>query len=216
MFLSNRHVAALSIALNIFAAAGCAWFSNSNPTTQPTAITTPASTIPFETKEPETYQADFVTIAGGAETRSHLSRKGTRSRFDSFEAGKSIRSIVQTDKLIYVDHRSKTFAEASTGGGDAQPPYLADLTASLLTQKPPAKFEKIGTDGKIERYRVTADSSITPSIISYDTEIKMVTRHEIGDGFAFEMRNFTLEVDDQVFQIPPGYRKVAWADFLKK
>ena len=50
----------------------------------------------------------------------------------------------------------------------------------------------------------------TASTIIYDTTIKMIVRHEFDGGFAFEMRNFTLEVDDAIFQVPSGYRKVSW------
>jgi hypothetical protein len=44
----------------------------------------------------------------------------------------------------------------------------------------------------------------------------MVVGHEFDGGFAFEMRNFTLEVDETIFAVPAGYRKVAWTAFAQQ
>jgi len=101
-------------------------------------------------------------------------------------------------------------------GPDTQPPFIADLTTSLLNEKEPAKFEKLGTEGTLERYTVTVEGSASASTVVYDANIKMVVRHEFDGGFAFEMRNFTLEVDDAIFTVPSGYRKVAWTAFAQQ
>lgn len=217
MVLSNQQAAVLVILLIVCIAAGCSWFGGSEPpTNSPTTVAPPETGIPFETKEPETFQADFVTIAGGSESRSRFAKKLGRWRFDSFDAEGPTRSIIQGPTLVYVDHSSKQYSEPPTSGPDAQPPFLADLTTSLLHPKQPAKFEKLATDGNVERYKVTADGSNTPSTIVFDTTIKMMVRHEFDGGFAFEMRNFTLEVDDAIFQVPNGYRKVAWAVYKQQ
>jgi hypothetical protein len=75
MFLSNR-LAYVSILLIFCAmAAGCSWFregekaASASPVIEP-----PKSEIPFETKEPESFQADFITSAAGVETKTHYSR----------------------------------------------------------------------------------------------------------------------------------------------
>jgi hypothetical protein len=217
MFLSNQQAAAQAILLVIIVAAGCSWFGGNEPPSNSSVTVKPPETgIPFETKEPETFQADFITVSGGGESRSHFAKRQDRWRFDSFDADGPTRSIVQGPTLAYIDHTRKQYSEPPTNGPDAQPPFLADLTTSLLHPKQPARFEKLGTENNIERYRVTVEGINSASTILYDTTIKMVVRHELGGGFAFEMRNFTLEVDEAVFQIPNGYRKVAWAVYKQQ
>ena len=212
MFLSNQQAAALIFLLMVCIGAGCSWFGGSDPRSNSSAtVTPPEAGVPFETKEPETFQADFVTIAGGDETRSRFAKKAGRWRFDSFDANGPTRSIIQGQTLAYIDHLQKQYSEPPTNGPDAQPPFVADLTTSLLHPKQPAKFEKLGSENNIERYKVTVEGSNGSSTILYDTAIRMIVRHEFEGGFAFEMRNFTLEVDDAVFQVPAGYRKIAWS-----
>lgn len=214
MFLSNQHAAALAILIVVFAAAGCSWFQSSDPVPlTPSTVTPPETSIPFETKEPDTYQADFVTIAGGIESRSRFARKNGRWRFDRFVGEAADRSIIHGEKIVYADHISKQYSEPPAGV-DEQPAFISDLTTSLLNERQAAKFEKLDSEGKVERYSVTVEGST--STILFDTEIKMVVRHSFDSGFAFEMRNFTLNVDDAVFLVPSGYRKVAWNAFIQQ
>ena len=221
MFLSNR-LASVTILIVFYAmAAGCSWQGGSeNAASASPAIEPPKSEIPFETREPDTFQADFITSAADVETRVRYARKGTDWRVDTYDKGTPSRSIVTTDKQIHIDHRSKTYAEAPSGGGPRdRPAYVNDLTQTLLSQKKHAKFEKLSTDGTLARYRVRVDDSITPFIITYDTATGMVTRQEpetrSPGGFVFEMRGLTLDVSDNVFKQPSGYRKITWEEFLK-
>ena len=214
MFLSNRHAAGLAFSLAIFVGAGCGWIRNQDPPPQTSAPVAPPETgIPFETKEPETYQADFVTLAGGVETNTHFARKDGKWRFDTSEGAVPLRSIVRGESLAYIDHRRKVFSAPAVQGPDPQPPFINDLTTTLLNEKQAGKFEKVSTEGNLETYSVTVEGSNDPSTIVYDTSIKMVVRSEVASGFAFELRNFTLEVDDAIFSVPRGYRKVAWTAF---
>ena len=221
MFLSNR-LASVSILIICCAmAAGCSWFGQGEKAASASpVIEPPKSDVPFETKEPDTFQADFVTSAGAVETRVHYAKKGTNWRADTFDKERLSRSIVTTDKQVHIDHRSKTYAEAPSDGGPAdRPAFVNDLTQTLLNQKEHAKFEKLGTDGPLERYRVTVEGSSTPFVIAYDPSIRMVTRQEPEasppGGFVFEMRGLTLEVSDDTFKLPSGYRKITWQEFLK-
>ena len=217
MFLSNQQTATAALSLVIFAVAGCSWFQTSDPVTLlPTAIVPPDTGLPFETIEPETYQADFITVATGAESRSHFARKAGWWRMDTFVDERATRSIIQAEKLVNLDHISKQYSEPPVAGSDPQPAFISDLTTSLLNEKQPAKFEKIGTEGTLERYSVIVEGYSSPSTIVFDTSIKMVVRHEFEGGFAFEMRNFNLEVDAAIFALPAGYRKVAWNVFKQQ
>lgn len=220
MFLSNR-LAPVSILLAAIAASGCSWLTGGDKAASASpAIEPPKSEIPFETREPETFQADFVTTAGGVEMRVHYARKGSNWRVDTFDGEKAGRTMISTDKQIQIDHRTKTYADAPAGGGPIQrPAYVTDLTETLLGQKEHARFEKISVDGILERYRVTIEGSSSPFIITYDTSAKMVVRQEpetpSPGGFVFEMRGLSLDVSDDTFTVPNGYSKVAWQEFLK-
>jgi hypothetical protein len=219
MFLSNR-LAALLILLLVCSGLSCSWTSGTTPNNASQAIEPPKSGIPFETKEPEIFQADLITRTAGNESRVRYARKGANWRIDTFEGDTPSRSMIGGDKRLHLDHRSRTYSEAPSGGGPTdRPTYVNDLTQSLLNRKERAKFEKLGADGNIERYRATVEGSSTPWIITYDTSIKMVTRQEpespTTDSFLFEMRGFTLDVSDATFQIPSGYRKVEWTEFSK-
>ena len=132
---------------------------------------------------------------------------------DTFAVEKLSRSIIRADKLVYLDHISKQYSEPPLTGSDPQPPFIADLTTSLLSEKQPAKFERLGVEGTFEKYAVSVDGSNVSSTIIFDTSIRMIVRHEFNGGFAFEMRDFTLEVDEAVFAVPAEYRKVAWNVF---
>lgn len=221
MFLSNR-LASVSILLILYAiAAGCSWLGSGEKAASASAvIEPPKSEIPFETKEPENFQADFITSTVGVEAKTHYARKGTNWRIDTFEKEKPSRSIITTVKQTHIDHRSKSYSESPSGGGPAdRPAFVADLTKTLLNQREHAKYEKLATDGTLERYRVTVEGSTMPFIITYDTNLKMVTRQEpetpAAGGFVFEMRGLTLDVSDDIFKVPAGYRKISWQEFLK-
>jgi len=214
MFLSNRQAATLAFSLMLFTAAGCSWFPGTgSPASNVTAVTPPDRGIPFETKEPDTYQADFYTVADGIESRSHFARDRSSWRFDSYDGDRPSRSIIRGEKLSYLDHSRKVFSEPPTNGPDARPAFVEELTTSLLRPKRPAAFEKLGTEGNVDKYSVKTEGTRAPSTIFYDTSKKMIVRQEFEGGFAFEMRNFTLEVDDGSFRVPAGYRKIVWQEY---
>jgi hypothetical protein len=221
MFLSNRLVLILLISFACWAIFGCAWYTGGQaPAPASTIAEAPKSEIPFATEEPETFQADFVTSTADIASRVHYARKGTNWRVDTFAGGKSAQSIINADRHIFLDHISKTYSEAPLAGGPAElPAYIADFTQTLLAPKDHARFEKLGSEGELDRYRVTVEGTAAPWIITYDTSTKMVIRQEpeqpAPGNFVFELRQFTLDVSDVDFEIPAGYRKVTWEQFAK-
>jgi len=214
MFLSNPLAAATALFTIVITAGGCSWFGSGQTALEPAVVSAPASAIPFETREPETYQADFVTISEGVENKTRFAQKSGRWRFDLFKSGSPSRSVIGTEKIHDVDHSAKVYAEAPSGFPE-RPQFIADLTASLLNERHHASYEKSAVKGDLETYTVTVNGSNTPSTVTYNTSIKMVIRHEIGGGFVWEMRQFTLDVDDAIFRLPGGYRKIAWAEYKK-
>ncbi len=214
MFLSNPQTLAIVLSVLIVTSTGCSSLRLSEPVAlTPTVVAPPETALPFQVEEPATYQADFVAIAAGSETRSHFARMEGKWRVDTFAGEKPSRSIIGGEKYVYVDHAAKQYSEAPVDGPDPQPTFVADLTTSLLNQRRPATYEKLEADGTFERYRVSIDGASASSTIVFDPAIRMIVRHEFEGGFAFEMRNFTLEVGDEVFAIPSGYRKISWTVF---
>jgi hypothetical protein len=214
MFLSNPLAAATAFFTIVITTAGCSGFGGGEANPEPAVVSAPASAIPFETLEPEIYQADFVTISDGAESKTHFAQKNGRWRFDLFWSGSPSRSVIAAEKIYHIDHSAKVYAEAASGFSE-RPQFLADLTESLLNERHHASFEKTGVEGDLETFTVTVEESNTSSAVTYNTSIKMVVRHEIAGGFAWEMRQFTLDVDDAMFRLPAGYRKIAWAEYKK-
>lgn len=220
MYLSNL-AGPLSCVLSILLLfQACSLWPSDSPNAN-AAIAEPSSELPFSTKEPEIFQADFVRSVGGLETRSFYARKGNRWRFDTFTGGTPSRSIISGDKLSYVDHASRSYAETPTGAFPAPvPDFISDLTNSLLRQGEHSKFETVGTEGDIVTYRVLIEGQKGENLIRYDKTLGMIVRQELrsadgGEEFIFELRNVKLEVDEGLFAVPQGFRKIAWDEFKK-
>ena len=219
MYLSNL-AGLLSCLLAIsllFQACG----SSSDDSNANSAIAEPSAELPFSTNEPEIFQADFVRSVGGLETRSFYVKKGDKWRFDSYVRNAPARSIISTDKRIYVDHASRSYAESPTGAFPAPvPDFVSDLTNSLLRQREHSKFETVGTEGDIVTYRVLIEGQTGENLIRYDKTLGMIVRQELrsADGsseFIFELRNVKLEADESLFAVSQGFRKITWDEFKK-
>lgn len=220
MFLSNRQPLILSTALLMMALAGCSWFKPNVPdSTDTPKIEDKTNLYPFETREPEIFSGDLFVTGGETETRTSYARRNAKWRFDIYDGAEPTVSRIQSEKLIQLDHPSKTFAEIPQGAIGEPPSFVADMNALLLSSGEHAKFEKTGTAGSIETYSATLPDS-SPVTITYDTSLKMIVKQQFttsgGSGSAFELRNVKLEVDDSIFTVPAGYRKIAWKDMLEK
>lgn len=220
MFLSNRQPLILSTALLIMALAGCSWFRPNAPdTTNTPKIENKTNLYPFETSEPAIFSGDLFVTGGETETRTSYARKNAKWRFDMYDFAEPSVSRIQGEKLVQLDHPSKTFAEIPQGAIGEPASFVADMNALLLSSGEHAKFEKTETVGSIETYTATMPDR-SPVTITYDTALKMIMKQHFttpsGSGSAFELRNVKLEVDDSIFMVPVSYRKIAWKDMLGK
>jgi len=221
MFLSNTGKSFLAAALISTIFGGCGFFKGIIERS-PTAGPTTKGGIPFVVKEPEVFQAEFVSTSGDSSTVSFYARKGGNWRFDTaFNSPDSV-SLVKTDKMYSISRANKTYSEIPTGQGvSPEPDFFIDMTHALLKQPNNVKFEEAGRNGTIAKYKVTiGDSSVSEAIIYFDESAGMITREEFMSGsdqgspsaFVFEMRNLKMEVDDSVFAIPADYRRITWTD----
>ncbi|MEP7077039.1 MAG: hypothetical protein ABI878_14635 [Acidobacteriota bacterium] len=222
MFLSNPAKSFLASALITTICGGCGFFKNYPGNAAPARET--RNTVPFSVKEPEVYQAQFVSTVGDVSTVSFYARKGENWRLDlNFGSPNSV-SIIRSDRLYSISSARKMFAEMPTGQVAADPDFVQDMTAGLLNQSTAAKFETLGRDGTVTKYRVTlGENGASEAIIYFDETVGMITREEFfslprktdndAPQYVYEVRELKADVDDKVFAIPTELKKVSWNEF---
>ncbi len=181
------------------------------------------SEFPFSTREPEIYQADFYV--GGDDTyHRHIARKGGKWRLDFFRNGQLSVTHLIADKVYSIDHVKRLYAVRENSS--ALETGFGDTTFSFFKWKEHLEFEKIGVEENLSKYRVREGSSKDDIFIYVDETSGMIVRQEFKvrawDGsesatnFVYEIKNLRIEVEDMVFEVPDGYRKVAltelWPD----
>lgn len=209
-------------------ASSCKYWQNSaNSNSQATPNTTPEiadiqSDIPFSTKEPETFQADIIIKNEGEEDKIFIAK--SQGRFFSrngdvatlqTEANKSF--LINFAKKIYVENIGKSAAKVESSGET-----LNDyLTTEWLNQKTEAKFESLGAENGLSKYRVIFESS--ESLIFVDENYKIPVRQEFysieGETktltYLIELQNLKLIADESLFEVPKDFRKVTIEEFRK-
>ncbi len=221
MFLSNPHKSFLLAVVCLILMAGC----GSTPTNDNTTITVipvSKSEFPFATKEPEVYQGDQV-INGNEGGRTFIARNGAHWRYDHFRDGSPSLTELRTDKLYSLDHRKKIYTEIPLDEVTSFNPTGFDY----FKGKEHWDFDVVGREGDILKYKVRETKYMTDAILIYVDEASgMIVRQEFaskspGDVgakpiFVYEMRNLKLAVEDAVFALPDGYRKVLAKEFRSR
>ena len=224
MFLSNPAKSFLACILLLFSGAGCRFLQTSENKPVPVAPETKGR-FPFATKEPDDFQCEMVVTAGETTRRTMLARKGDKRRVD-FDLGETNqRAILRTDKEYLIAFDKKIYAEkavkSGTASADAQ---FTDLTSELLNRGEHAAFSEIGREKSVVRYKVSFDGDDLSEIIVYfDESIGMPLKQEFFSvegaektlQYSVELVNFHTDVDDGVFTIPAGFRKVSLSEFYK-
>ncbi|MEP6848946.1 MAG: hypothetical protein ABI999_08815 [Acidobacteriota bacterium] len=222
MFLSNPAKSFLASALITTVCGGCGFFKNYTGNAVPARET--GNTVPFSVKEPEVYQAQFVTTAGDISTVSFYARKGENWRLDlNFGSPNSV-SIIRSDKVYSISPARKVFAEIPSEQASPDPDFVQEMTAGLLSQSITAKFESLDSDGALTKYRVSlGENSESEAIIYLDETVGIITREEFfslprkthndAPQFIYEVRELKTEVDDSLFAIPAELEKVSWNEY---
>jgi hypothetical protein len=100
----------------------------------------------------------------------------------------------------------------------------AGVPDAMYRGKQYRKFEETGRDNGRIHYKVTADAfSKGEILISIDEATGMMVRQEFRDGserggpavFVYEIRNLKTDVEDAIFTLPPGYKKVGREEFYR-
>ena len=220
MLLSNSVKSFLICGFVLVSLCSCKWWQESGPSTAGDPV---RDRILFATPEPETFQCDIVRSDGENEQRTFYARKTGNSRFDL----NSSEAVLQIDRSYRLNSEKKIFAELPAGDPTAvEPDFLADMAFSLLKQNRNANFESLGKDGELSKYNVILEGSDSAKAVIYvDEKNGLVMKEEFfslkGQAeesakpvFVFELRDLKMDVDDSVFTIPAGYKKLAWNDYL--
>lgn len=198
-----------------------------------------SSTPPFQTKEPERYQATrtITTVTANGETtvtKNIVARDGELRR-DEIELWQQRvvylylpegRFLLVPDEKVFVD-LTKTDSTQSPGiydESESSPDRLRH-TDPLAT-----RYQQLATEtvnGRTaQKYRVVVNNSAATNVsasetlIWIDEALHMPIRSETtsGDGkrVTMELTDITLDVDKSVFQIPEGYEKITILDLPKR
>jgi outer membrane lipoprotein-sorting protein len=189
---------------------------------------TVSSTPPFQTKEPQHYQAvrtiTFTDPAGNSVTRKiTIARSELFRREDTENTGAGTIVSLELDKgRFVVIPNLKIYSEISDTS-DIDPTDFESSPERLLHLDTfPTTYQKLGSDvvsgRKTTKYRVGVNTSTGTNVTSNDTliwvdealgmPIKSETTGSDGSHVVMELSNIALEVDMNLFRIPEGYEKV--------
>jgi len=214
--MSNPIVVLLSFLIFTVIAAGCGGSTPTTPAASPLAPD--RSNYPFEIREPEVYSAKVFVTVGNEVTEHFLARSGDRSRTDTNVGTLNHTSRIVGASEIVVSYGPKTYYEIPRGDGET-----ANLSGSsaeirgLFASPERAKFEKVGVEHDLTKYRVRLAQDDRSEIYIYvDAAQKMIVKQEFFTGggdtrtltYSLEMRELRREAPDELFAMPNGFRKV--------
>lgn len=227
MFSSNSGKFFFVLAL-CFSSACCRSAAKPEEASAPFAADASNSSVPFSTKEPETFQAEFVVTTGETESKIFVARGANRCRQDYNFGERNQFTILKTvaNESFLIFPTEKLYAENSSSSAADAAPQTAEnlrdfLTSEWLNQKPEAKFTRLGAENGLTKYAVRLnDSDAAETIVFVDERINLPVRQEfyskIGARktltYAVEMKNYKQSIDENTFEIPKDYKKVSLKD----
>lgn len=217
--------------------ASCGWWKKltGSPTPSPTPFLAQEipTNIPFQTKDPENYQAEFIISSFSGDEKStkktFLARNGI-NYFTTFNAGeKSAFSTLKTEtgSVYLISDEKKIFTEdfQSSNSVETNEESLKDfLMTEWLNGTTAVSFENLKTENNITTFRVNLDSAQNTEVLLYvDESLKIPVKQEfysLNNGekkllFSAEISNFKTPPDEKYFQLPAGYKKVSREEFDK-
>ncbi|MGB4988593.1 MAG: hypothetical protein WBO10_05095 [Pyrinomonadaceae bacterium] len=181
-----------------------------------------ASKFPFPTREPEVYQGDLFVGNGADEQRYFVARKGENWRYDIYRGDAPAITQLRSGQIYMIDHAKKTyFVETPAKPDDFGFSHFNQLSWGFFRGANYLEFEEIGRENGIIKYKASmSKASKDEVVVSIDEASGVMVKQEIlglkADGnetpatnYIYEVRNLKLDVDDSVFELPSGYRKVS-------
>lgn len=221
MFSSNSIKVFFVFALGVFSS--CGWWRAAKSEDAPVSSSAEElkSSVPFVTKEPENFQAEFVVTANDSDNKIFVARSGNRRRSDYNSGAPNQLTVLQqsANQTFLILPYKKIYAENSVSQTAAPTEDFKDfLTNEWLNQTAAAKFTRLGSENDLTKYAVRLnDSDAAETIVFVDERINLPVRQEFyarrGEQkvltYAVEMKNFKTPADENLFEIPKDVRKVS-------
>lgn len=221
-----------SVTFLILITVSCA--PNQKVTTETTTSneTIVSSTPPFQTKEPERYQATrtITTVNASGETtvtKNSIARDGERRRDESLTGPQRIVYLYLPEGKFLLLPDLKSFVEL-TNVDQTQLSDEPDTSPDRLLHTEPlvTSYQRLGPETingrNTQKYRAVVNSSGETSVsgsetlIWFDEALRMPIKSETkaGDGkrVTMELSEISLDVDRVVFQVPEGYQKITLSE----
>lgn len=214
----------------------CSWFEKKENRANSNSVAAAAeeipTDIPFSTKEPENYQAEIVvtTQANGENPadKMFVARSGQRQLLITDFGEKHAVSFLKTaDKSYLSSAGARIYAEVS----DSAQVYQSEtaetkisLFTDFLNEKFDARFEKIGVENNLAKYRILlGDGKSSETFIYIDETLNIPVKQEVfsisGEQkkmlFSVEVLNFKPQADENNFSVPKDFKKVSINDFRR-
>lgn len=204
-----------------------------------TGETVVSATPPFQTKEPERYQATrtITTVTANGETtvtKNLVARDGELRRDETELSQQRVVYLYLPEGWFLLVPEQKVFVDLTKTDG-AGTPGIGDESESspdrLLHTEPVAtSYQQVATEtvnGRTaQKYRVVVNSSGAANVSDNVTliwidealhmPIKSETTSNDGKRVTMELTEITLDVDSSVFRIPEGYEKITMPDLAKR
>jgi outer membrane lipoprotein-sorting protein len=208
--------------------ASCRTASETTPSETPATDTVVATTPPFKTKEPERYSVirTITTTTANGETvvtTTLIARDGPMRREDSPETRLAYLDLPEGRFVLSTEQKTYSVATREDRSGSAE---AEETSPNLLLHTDPISttYQALGavTIGarSTQKYRIVVNSSARENVTPTETlmwiddqlnmPIKSETRSPNGTRTVMELSNLLLDVDKQLFQIPPDYKKVVF------
>lgn len=187
------------------------------------------SEIPFETKEPDIFQAEIMLTNYVNGTKSErvikAARNGVRLRYD-YPANIAFLQINEKERFS-IETQKKIYARNRNGGnaGNSGETFNDFLTTEWLNEKRGAKFENLGSENGLAKYRVLLDENLNSEILIYiDENLKIPVKQEFyavsGEQktlvYSVELKNVKPEAGDSFFELPKDYKEVSLEEFQEE
>jgi outer membrane lipoprotein-sorting protein len=196
--------------------------ADANTSANQTNVAETKNEVFYPTKEPENYQLEIVVKSDGEEQKTLVAKSGQQF----FAISNDIATLkIDATKSYLISFDKRIFAENLTSAGtsdDSVETLQSFLTTELLNGKTDAKFENLGDENGLTKYRALFGES--ESLIYVDENFKLPMRQEFysinGEErtlmYSSEIQNLKLKADETFFEVPKDFRKVSLAEFQQE
>lgn len=186
------------------------------------------TTIPFSNREPDVYQTEIIIKIGDTERKILTARNAARRVMIIDQNEKHEVTLLENagNPPMMISRTDKSYTELSASVFSGMEEANDFLTNEWLNQKTTATFENLGAENGLTKYLVRLGSEgnqNSEAVIYVDENIKLPVRQEFYSlqnnqrvlTSTIELRNFKLSADENLFQLPEGFRKISAPDFQK-